>query len=109
MLRNKLTGFRRPVPFNVKSSNVTINFQTDDNNLDISKLGYGTYGWALSFTIIYPTAASVKNNQQQVVSNTTIFTPKDQLEIFGYTCTAECKWQLFELQNKSFFFQFIFN
>lgn len=90
MLREELTGYNTPMPFNVKSNNVTINFQTDDNNWSLPNFGYGDTGrWALNFTVIYPTSAPVQ--ESVAISSTTAATPTYQPGInLGYTCTAEC-------------------
>lgn len=97
MLREELTGYSIPVPFNVKSNNVTINFQTDDNNWSIPNFGYGNTGrWALNFTVIYPTITPVQDN---VAISSTITTSTSTIQpdpsgptSLGYTCTAECNF-----------------
>lgn len=96
MLRGELTGYHIPVPFNVKSSNVTINFQTDSDNWGIPDYVNGTSGrWALNFTVIYPTIATTIQDNTGISSTTELYSSTVYPGSLGYTCTADCNINIY--------------
>lgn len=93
MLRQELTGYDIPVPFNVKSNKVIINFKTDGDNWSIPNIGYGNSGrWALDFTVIYPTTITLIQDNAGNNSTTPLYNSTNYPSNLGYTCSAKCKF-----------------
>lgn len=92
MLREELTGYDIPVPFNIKHEKATINFQTDGNNWALPNYAYGNKGrWVLDFEVIYPAFSTIQHDA--IISSTTASTETFQPGMsLGYTCKAECKY-----------------
>ena len=89
MLRDALTGYETPVPFNVKSNVATINFQTDGNNWGIPGYENGIQArWKLNFEVVYPSSTTVATEVTAQVSEQATIDPN----ALTFTCQTTCNY-----------------
>lgn len=90
MLRYELTGYEKPVPFNVKSNIATINFKSDENNWGIPGYDTGSAGyWKLKFEVVYPTTTTeVGTESTTTTEQASTFDPASAI----YNCSSGCKY-----------------